>query len=95
MAASTPRRVPTTPPSPAQPAAPPKARTRKPSAKVLKAQQLLRTQLIAPRSTQNKPSASVTVAPEREGRETNLKEVALLIADLKKTITQQISIIAN
>jgi len=78
-----------------QPAAPPKGRTRKPSAKVLEAQQSLRTRTIAQRSTQNEPPASAAVAPEREGRDASLEEVASLIATLKETITQQISIIAN
>jgi hypothetical protein len=50
----------TTPP--VQPAAPPKGRTRKPSAKVLEIQQSLRTRTIAPRSTQNEPTASATPA---------------------------------
>src|SRR4051794_4450918 len=95
MAASTPRRVPITPPPPAQPAAPPKGRTRKASAKVLEAQQSLRTRTSAPRSTQNEPSASAVVVPEREARDTNLEEAASLIANLKETITQQINIIAN
>ena len=94
MAASTPERASATPPS-TQPAAPSKGRARKPSAKVLEAQQSLRTPSIAPRSIQNEPFASATIAYECKGRETNLEEVTSLIANLKETITQQISIIAN
>ncbi|KAF2731543.1 hypothetical protein EJ04DRAFT_566732 [Polyplosphaeria fusca] len=51
--ASTPRRVPTTPPSPSQPVAAPKSRIRKPSAKVLEAQQSLRTRTATRRSAQD------------------------------------------
>ena len=80
--------------SPAQPAAP-KGRKRKPSAKVLEGRQSLRTRRIAPRSTQNEPPASAAISPEHEGRDPNLEEVTSLIANLKKIITQQISIIAN
>jgi hypothetical protein len=94
MAASTPERVPATPPL-TQPAAPSKGRPRKPSAKVIEVQRSLRTRSTASRSIQNEPSASATAASEREGRETNLEEVVSLITNLKETITQQISIIAN
>ena len=98
MVTSTPERVSATPPL-ATPAAPPRGRTRKPSAKVLEAQQSLKTRTIAPRSTQNGlppfPTASVSVSPEREGRSTNLEEIARLITNLKEIITQQSSIITN
>jgi hypothetical protein len=90
MEASTPERVSPTPP-PTQPIAPSKGRTRKPSAKVLEAQRSLRTPLITPRLTQNEPTASAADACEHEG--TSLKGVASLITNLKKTITQQMSII--
>src|SRR5947207_9102213 len=98
MAASTPARAPTTPP-PAQPAAPQRGRSRKPSAKVLEAQQSLKTCTIALRSTQKEPSSSLsTIAAaslQREGRGANLDEVAWLIAILKETITQQSNIMQN
>jgi len=98
MVTSTPERVSATPPL-ATPAAPPRGRTRKPSAKVLEAQQSLKTRTIAPRSTQNGlppfPIASVSISPEREGRSTNLEEIARLITNLKEIITQQSSVITN
>ena len=100
MAASTPGRVSATPP-PAQPAAPSKGRLKKPSAKVIEAQQSLRkrTATTAPRPTQDEllpfPTASVSVSPEREGINTSLEEIAVLIANLKETIAQQNSVITN
>lgn len=68
MAASTPRRVPTTPPSPAPPAAPPKGRTRKPSAKVLETQQSLRTRTITRQSAQNKEHTFAVRATQQTAR---------------------------
>jgi len=59
MAASTPERVSATPPL-EPPAAPPRGRTKKPSAKVQEAQQLLRTRA-AQKSTQFKQQ---TTAPQ-------------------------------
>jgi hypothetical protein len=90
MADSTPERVSSTPPL-TQPTAPLRSRTRKPSAKVLEAQRSLRTPLIASRPTQNEPPASATDTCDYEG--TSLEEVASLITNLKKTITQQMNVI--
>ncbi|KAI9855423.1 MAG: hypothetical protein M1813_009798, partial [Trichoglossum hirsutum] len=83
--------VSSTPPS-TQPAAPSKGHTRKPSAKVLEAQRSLRTPIVATRPTQNEQP---TATYEHEDRDTSLEEVASLITNLKKTITQQMSIVAN
>ncbi|KAI9862357.1 MAG: hypothetical protein M1813_004833 [Trichoglossum hirsutum] len=85
MAASTPGRVSATPPL-TQPTAPSKSRPRKPSAKVLEVQRSLRTRS---RSIRNESLTGDIEAPEREGREASLEEVALLITDLKDIITQQ------
>src|SRR5437763_2891095 len=91
IAASTPGRVSATPP-PAQPAAPSKGRLKKPSAKIIEAQQSLRkrTATTAPRPTQDElllfPTASISVSPERERINTSLKKIAVLITNLKETI---------
>ena len=90
MADSTPERVSSTPPL-TQPTAPLRGRTRKPSAKVLEAQRSLRTPSITPRLVQNELPASTTDAYDYEG--TSLEEVASLITNLKKTITQQMNVI--
>src|SRR2546423_1505510 len=96
MVASTRRRVPTTTPPPqAPPATPPRGCQKKPSARVLEAQQSLRARARAPRVPQNEPPASTAVAPERDGRDTNLQEIAALITNLQKTIIQQNNAIAN
>ena len=99
MAASTPERVSATPP-PTQPAAPSKGRPRKPSAKVIEAQQSLRrrTTTTTPQPTQSELplfSAAVPSSPVREKRSINLEGVARLIENLKEALTQQNSVIIN
>ncbi|KAF2726415.1 hypothetical protein EJ04DRAFT_557947 [Polyplosphaeria fusca] len=66
--ASTPRRVPTTPPSPSQPVAASKSRIRKPSAKVLEAQQSLRTRTATRRLAQDDEHTIAVRAPQRTGQ---------------------------
>lgn len=96
MAASTPERVSVT-----QPAALLKGHLRKPSTKVIEAQQSLRTGTTTTvlRPTQDElppfPAASVSVSSERERRNTNLEEVTALIANLKETTAQQNNVITN
>ena len=93
MAISTPGRAPSTPP--AQPEPLQKGRLRKPSAKVLEAQQPPRTRTTTSRGARNEPSpppfSSAAIGGAGEGA--NLNEVVRLITILNETISQQSSII--
>ncbi|KAF2474992.1 uncharacterized protein BDR25DRAFT_311370 [Lindgomyces ingoldianus] len=70
MAASSPRRVPITPTSTAQPGAPSKGRTSKPSAKVLEARQSLRPRTATRRSAQTEEHTIDVQATQQTARPT-------------------------
>src|SRR2546423_2641831 len=112
MATSTPEDIPSTPPPAppaAPPAAPPKGRAKKTGAKVLEAQQSLRTRTAGLRSALNKPgtaasqlepnepalTARVSTPSEHGDGSAKLGDVAELIASLKETIAQQNRIITS
>ena len=94
---------PTTPPP-----APARGRTRKPSAKVLEAQQSLRTRTEAPRAARTShgtvaahdvlppfPTGRESISPERTGSSSKLEELVGLVVSLRDTIKEQSSMIAN
>ncbi|KAF2176777.1 hypothetical protein K469DRAFT_812479 [Zopfia rhizophila CBS 207.26] len=93
MAVSTPERIPSTPP-PARPAAPPKGRTRKPSAKVLEAQQSLGTRTTALRSAQSSPGSTASQSTQNDRHRTGNYQPHHKCS-AKRTAINRITIIAE